>query len=911
MTTSFRPADPLYPSQWHFGQIGQLGYRTDANTLGIERVWQDYTGSGVSVGIWDDGVQISHWDLAGNYDASKRASVDGRLNPGLPATSDDGHGTSVAGLIAAQSNGEGGVGVAFGARFTPVQIFGGADDINKYWTRYLTTLDSLGNFAVTNHSYGGFPDFSSYGDVVRFAAASSGGRSGLGTINVKSAGNSNVDGNGDALDASRHTVTVAALDTTGNVASYSTYGAHILVAAPAGSVTTDLLGNNTGYDGVLGGDYTNRFGGTSAAGPVTVGVVALMLNANSVLGWRDVQNILAYSATGTGSLYGGATTNENNVWKWNGTDNWNGGGLHYSEDYGYGTVNAFNAVRMAEVWSLLYPVAGTSANEVAVTTGTLTANRSIADRQTLSYTFNVRDNVELEHVSLRLSLKHTDFTDLRISLVSPSGTRMSLYDGSTGSGSTSDSGLTYTFGIDGLRGEMATGTWTLAIQDAIRRNSGTLQSVNFTGFGKAPTTNDVFHYTDEMLFQLTQSGQSRRVLLKDSNGGTDWINAAAMYRNLQLDLRAGAFSSAGGVDFLQIDPSALIENVIGGDGNDTIRGNSLDNTIYGMRGNDTLYGDVGTDTAGFMGRLEEFDVSSSNGVTTVVHRASGTSDVLNGFEWLKFDDVLMADPSYIAVPPTPEPPPQPEPEPEPEPPAPVPITGTSRNDVLTGTAADDILLGLGGNDRLNGDAGNDLLDGGAGSDTMNGGMGDDVYVVDSSRDRVTELGNQGDDTVRTSLTHYRLGDYVENLEYQGSAAFTGYGNSLNNHLAGGAGNDLLGGGLGSDWLIGGGGADTFRFDSTLNATTNVDTIADFTPGRDRIQLENAVFDALRTTGSLSASNFLADGNPVAKDRNDFILYDTDSGNLYYDADGSGPISATLFGILAGAPTIRPLDFVIA
>ena len=290
MSNIYRPNDPLYSSQWHFGMIGRLRYRTDADTEGIERVWYDYTGAGVSVGIWDDGVQTSHWDLSANYDASRLVSVNGQVNNGLPISASDGHGTSVAGLIAGAANGLGGVGVAFGASYTPVRIFGGADDINSYWSRYLTTLDSLGNFDVTNHSYGGFPDFRTYGDVAKFATASATGRGGLGTINVKSAGNGNVDGNGDALDASRHTVTVAALDTTGNAAWYSTYGAHILVSAPApapaAAVTTDLTGSGTGYDGLLGGDYTNRFGGTSAGGPVTAGVVALMLDANAGLGRR-------------------------------------------------------------------------------------------------------------------------------------------------------------------------------------------------------------------------------------------------------------------------------------------------------------------------------------------------------------------------------------------------------------------------------------------------------------------------------------------------------------------------------------------------------------------------------------------------------------------------------------------------
>ena len=108
------------------------------------------------------------------------------------------------------------------------------------------------------------------------------------------------------------------------------------------------------------------------------GVVTLMLNANERMGWRDVQNILAQSAPmpiGFGvaartleytsaSGPGIARMNED-VFKVTGltNTNWNGGGLHHSNDYGYGAVNADAAVQMAEIWNLL-DSAQTSATDV-------------------------------------------------------------------------------------------------------------------------------------------------------------------------------------------------------------------------------------------------------------------------------------------------------------------------------------------------------------------------------------------------------------------------------------------------------------------------------------------------------------------------------------------------------------------
>ena len=100
------------------------------------------------------------------------------------------------------------------------------------------------------------------------------------------------------------------------------------------------------------------------------------------------------------------------------------------------------------------------------------------------------------------------------------------------------------------------------------------------------------------------------------------------------------------------------------------------------------------------------------------------------------------------------------------------LTGTAGNDVLTGGAGNDQLFGLAGNDTLQGGLGNDLLNGGTGTDTMLGGTGNDTYLVDVAGDVVTELANEGTDTVQSSLT-YTLGANVENLTLTGTANLNG------------------------------------------------------------------------------------------------------------------------------------------
>src|SRR5262249_4953413 len=157
-----------------------------------------------------------------------------------------------------------------------------------------------------------------------------------------------------------------------------------------------------------------------------------------------------------------------------------------------------------------------------------------------------------------------------------------------------------------------------------------------------------------------------------------------------------------------------------------------------------------------------------------------------------------------------------------------------------------------------------IIDGKEADDTMHGGAGNDTFYVDSPFDVVVEGSNGGTDTVLADFS-YQLGGAVQvetlaTTSISGIKAMNLTGNNFNNVIVGNAGvnamngaagnermngqggNDVLNGGLGNDWIAGGGGNDSFVFNTALSATSNVDTISDFSniaSNNDTVRLENA------------------------------------------------------------------------
>jgi Ca2+-binding RTX toxin-like protein len=246
------------------------------------------------------------------------------------------------------------------------------------------------------------------------------------------------------------------------------------------------------------------------------------------------------------------------------------------------------------------------------------------------------------------------------------------------------------------------------------------------------------------------------------------------------------------------------------------------------------------------------------------------------------------------------------------------VIGGSANDVMVGDARANRLVGYGGADTLTGGAGADVLIGGAGLDVLDGGLGSDRVDYGAETAAVVAILNGA--TAATITVGGVNADTVRNIECitGGSGADTLTGDGLRNQLRGGTGADILNGKLGSDLLSGGSDLeiDRFVFDTALGAT-NVDTVHEFVLGFDQLVLDDDVFT--RFTGtvggtSLSADNLVVDYEAVALDANDYLLFDTKTSLLSYDADGSGVGAAVAVTYVYYAPllTYQPSasDFLI-
>ena len=371
----------------------------------------------------------------------------------------------------------------------------------------------------------------------------------------------------------------------------------------------------------------------------------------------------------------------------------------------------------------------------------------------------------------------------------------------------------------------------------------------------------------------------RDVVIEYAGGGTDTVESSVSFElggyvdRLILtgsDDIDGTGNSVGN----RITGNEGVNILLGNAGNDTLAGQDGADRLEGGAGADYLSGGAGLDTA-----VYEF---ATNGVIASLANPSINSgdalgDTYNSVENLtgsSFDDVL---------------------------------NGNNSVNVINGSGGNDTVKGYGGNDRLFGADGNDTLLGGLGADYLSGGTGSDTASYSGATARVTvSLANPAINAGEAA------GDTFNSIENLIGSTFNDYvyGNSAANSIHGGSGDDIIKGYAGNDVLTGGVGQDIFVFNAALNASTNVDTITDFNVAADTIQLDDLFFTEL-SAGTLAAAAFRANTTGAAQDASDRIIYEIDTGELYYNPDGNGPDDGILFAKISTGLALTNADFSVA
>ncbi|MEH8096255.1 S8 family serine peptidase [Gallibacterium anatis] len=785
------PTDPLFYEQY---------YLQEAKVIGA---WEHYTGQGIKIGQFEPSGPFSVAQEVADYRNSElreNINKDWRYRYEFTTREEDKlfskHATEVASVMVGARNGESGVGVAYNATLA------------SYWVGADTqSLAKMKDYDVVNHSWGRKENFvkqlqnekdQSIADqwlTDNYLSALKQGRNGLGTVIVNSAGNERMEGgnaNYSYLTSAPYTVVVGAATLDDNhktvIAPYSNAGASVLVSAHGSHVVTTSRRLINANGGTLGSESAS-VNGTSYSAPIVTGIIALMLEANPNLGYRDVQEILSLTATSENVLAGD--------WQWNGDSTWNNGGRHVSHDFGYGIVDAKAAVRLAENWHMQSTYDNQTRLEHIYRSGKL--DQQIDDNGGRQFSVTVNSStLRVENVSVTVNLTHSRASDVALKLISPSGTE-SLLLNEAGKSKDNPEGdktfngsqtLQYTFNTALLRGESVVGEWKLQVFDTTTGETGTLHdwSLSFEGF--ANNANDTYVYTDEYRY-LSETRSS----LQDTDGGFDIVNVAAMSGNMFVDLNMG-FGNLNG-SFLFMNESQ-IEGVISGDGNDHLVGNALDNLLIGGRGDDQLEGAAGNDT--LYGAQGNDTLTGGDGFDTfVVNKNANTTDTITDFK-VGVDRLILAE-----------------------------FPSLKRLDLRQD--GQDTILSLGNNQYVRfinlqasslslnnvvilaekyntlymekyngygfashtsetalpdvgvaywGTAGDNRIFGGEGADTLYGGMGNDLLV----------------------------GEHQSNGQTGGNDLL--YGNEGNDHILGGGGHDTLDGGDGDDILEGGAGNDTLH-----------------------------------------------------------------------------------------------------
>jgi thermitase len=306
------PNDPLFADQWALNNTGQNGGKANAHIDAL-KAWAKTQGSSeVVVAVLDTGVDYSHKDLVENmwirpanlpmYVDADLGTIDdfrgfdAKVNASDPMD-DNGHGTHVAGIIGAEGNNAEGIsGINWNVKIMPLKFlgrggFGSVNDAIESINYAIDRKKNGVNLRVINASWGSTQKSKALEDAIRAAGEA-------GILFVAAAGNSSTDNDRRAHYPSNYDLpnmlSVAALDRSDTLASFSNYGAKTVhVAAPGREITSTWLG-----------DQYREASGTSMAAPQVAGIAALILANEPKLSMAKLRERIMKSSDPIDTLLG-------------------------------------------------------------------------------------------------------------------------------------------------------------------------------------------------------------------------------------------------------------------------------------------------------------------------------------------------------------------------------------------------------------------------------------------------------------------------------------------------------------------------------------------------------------------------------------------------------------------------------
>ncbi|GMR53989.1 hypothetical protein PMAYCL1PPCAC_24184 [Pristionchus mayeri] len=406
--------DPLYKDQWYL-----VGNAVGGFDMNVRNAWQmGYAGRNVSISILDDGIQRDHPDLATNYDPLASTDINDHDDDPTPQNNGDNkHGTRCAGEVAAlANNNECGVGVAFKSKIGGVRMLDGA--VSDSVEAASLSLNQ-NHIDIYSASWGPEDDgktFDGPGPLAReaFYRGIKNGRGGKGNIFVWASGNGG--SRQDSCSADGYTTSVYTLSISS--ATFDNHRPWYLEECPS-SIATTYSSANINQPAIVTVDVprgcTKMHTGTSASAPLAAGIIALALEANPSLTWRDMQHLVLRTANPTPLL-------DNPGWSVNGV------GRKISNKFGYGLMDGHELVKLAKEWRTV-PEQHICTYEYKLAAPN---PRPLTGRFQLNFTLEVNGCetgtpvLYLEHVQVHSTVRYGKRGDLKLTLFSPAGTKSVL-----------------------------------------------------------------------------------------------------------------------------------------------------------------------------------------------------------------------------------------------------------------------------------------------------------------------------------------------------------------------------------------------------------------------------------------------------------------------------------------------------